>query len=585
MNNNINDDTVLGRGAYGKVIKHWSRTLQKHVARKVFTRKRDFDAELRWFTVVSAKRTSRYSNSIVLLYNSFCDARKFYMDLELGASTLFDVAFNRDRRPAKCLQLQTAADVRSVVVDCIRGLTFLHETVGIVHCDIKPQNMLRFDNGTVKICDLGMCAFVGERVSFGTIGFAAPELYFDSEAIDNCGKCDVFSLGVSLFEVFEGQQPTRIPKVMMQQYNQWNEEADPQRQAARLDALKTSGVAFYENAFRVAIPSGANVSAIGYGVSHLVADMCTIYVAQRPSSSQCLARLRLLEQVEKNLDEQHRTRASTAALPSGGTAAAGAAFRAAQSPPTAADIDVLSASSANNAQEPMEFLVPFPPPPIIRPAVVIIPAIASQLNTPVVALASPPAPARPTPTPAALPTDGGGGSDILLNLAQDVGIPNESALARIPTPIVATLAGVSVGVSAEIEAVAAAAASTTASAEADEVEVTEEDREMIGKLAKAARKWINIEKRPVDSAFHNVRSEEEKAFLARMQKCGERGKINNLATALLKLLFTNTELSACRQRIFELLVGRKRDWWRSAPSVKRARESQQLSQSPQQQQQ
>jgi hypothetical protein len=115
--------------------------------------------------------------------------------------------------------------------------------------------------------------------------------------------------------------------------------------------------------------------------------------------------------------------------------------------------------------------------------------------------------------------------------------------------------------------------------------VTEEDREMIGKLAKAARKWINIEKRPVDSAFHNVRSEEEKAFLARMQKCGERGKINNLATALLKLLFTNTELSACRQRIFELLVGRKRDWWRSAPSVKRARESQQLSQSPQQQQQ
>jgi serine/threonine protein kinase len=570
MNNN--NDTLLGRGAFGKVVRHWSTTLQKHVARKVFTRKCDFDSELRWFTVVSAKRTSRYSNTVVMLYTSFCDSRKFYMDLELGAGTLYDVAFNRDRRPSKCPQLSTSVDVRNVVVECIRGLTFLHETVGIVHCDIKPQNILRLDNGAIKICDLGMCAYVGERVNFGTIGFAAPELYFDSDGTDDGGKCDVFSLGVCLFEVFEGQQPTRISKVMMQQYNQWNEEVDLERQAARLDVLKTSGNGFYRSAFRVAIPSGANVAAIGYGVSHLVADMCTIYVAQRPSSTQCLARLRLLEQVEKNLDEQHRTRASTAASTSGGTAAVGAAFRAAQSPPPSVmEIDLLSASSANNVRQPNEFLAPLPPPQIIRPAVLIIPAVASQLNTPVVALASPPTPVHPRPV---LPT--GSDSDILLNIAEAIGIPNASVLAGIPAPVFVhnlqqhNAAVASAGASAE-----ASQASLLSSEEA--TAVTEDERKMIGKLAKAARDWLNVEKRPVDSVFNNLRTEEEKAFLTRMRKSGEKGKINNLATALLKKLFSDLELSTCRQRIFELLVERKREWWRSAQPVKRAREGQQPS--------
>lgn len=91
----------------------------------------------------------------------------------------------------------------------VSGLSYLH-SCGIVHQDIKPSNLLLFDDSTVKISDFGIGhRFQSADTVVGTPAYQAPEvfgndedeeeLFDDDEPLDPC-KEDVWSLGVSLFQ-------------------------------------------------------------------------------------------------------------------------------------------------------------------------------------------------------------------------------------------------------------------------------------------------------------------------------------------------------------------------------------------------
>jgi serine/threonine-protein kinase 11 len=77
----------------------------------------------------------------------------------------------------------------------------------MVHKDIKPSNLLLFENGVVKIADFGVGhSFASAETVIGTPLYQAPEFLSDDIGFDPA-KEDVWSLGVTLFESLFGRLP------------------------------------------------------------------------------------------------------------------------------------------------------------------------------------------------------------------------------------------------------------------------------------------------------------------------------------------------------------------------------------------
>lgn len=93
-----------------------------------------------------------------------------------------------------------------ILLGTARGILYLHEEcrAHIIHCDIKPQNILLGDNYCAKISDFGISKLLGVEqtrtftLARGTMGYMAPE-WQKSTAVSV--KVDVYSFGVVLLEV------------------------------------------------------------------------------------------------------------------------------------------------------------------------------------------------------------------------------------------------------------------------------------------------------------------------------------------------------------------------------------------------
>uniref|UniRef100_M8BKQ6 Receptor-like serine/threonine-protein kinase n=1 Tax=Aegilops tauschii TaxID=37682 RepID=M8BKQ6_AEGTA len=98
-----------------------------------------------------------------------------------------------------------------VALGMARGLAYLHEKCRecIIHCDIKPENILLDDELGAKLADFGMAKLVGHDFSRvlttmrGTLGYLAPEWLAGSPVT---AKADVYSFGLVLFELVSGRR-------------------------------------------------------------------------------------------------------------------------------------------------------------------------------------------------------------------------------------------------------------------------------------------------------------------------------------------------------------------------------------------
>ncbi|XP_062181346.1 G-type lectin S-receptor-like serine/threonine-protein kinase At2g19130 [Phragmites australis] len=98
-----------------------------------------------------------------------------------------------------------------IAVGVAKGLAYLHDKCRdcIIHCDVKPENILLDADFAPKVADFGLAKLVGRDFSRvlttmrGTIGYLAPE-WISGEAIT--AKADVFSYGMMLFEIVSGRR-------------------------------------------------------------------------------------------------------------------------------------------------------------------------------------------------------------------------------------------------------------------------------------------------------------------------------------------------------------------------------------------
>lgn len=103
------------------------------------------------------------------------------------------------------------AGALAIAADVCRALAFAGER-GIVHRDVKPENVLFAADGRAKLTDLGISRFAGETESpdgdsgfIGTPAYMAPEQMLDPAAVD--GRADLYALGVMLHEMLTGSRP------------------------------------------------------------------------------------------------------------------------------------------------------------------------------------------------------------------------------------------------------------------------------------------------------------------------------------------------------------------------------------------
>ncbi len=165
----------LGRGAWGVVWSAYHETLGRHVAVKQLPRHLVADQEVRRRFRSEAKLIASLSNPHVVQVFDFIE----HEDLCILVMERLDGGTLDDRFSARGISWPEACG--SVLAACV-GLDHAHAR-GVLHRDIKPQNLLFDSSGALKVTDFGIAKVLGATTTvatavgqvMGTPAYIAPE--------------------------------------------------------------------------------------------------------------------------------------------------------------------------------------------------------------------------------------------------------------------------------------------------------------------------------------------------------------------------------------------------------------------------
>lgn len=192
---------VVGRGSYGIVYRAWDTRLERLVALKLFHGAANPD------TVIQEGRMLarvRHENVVTVYGADVIDGvAGIWMELVHG-ETLDRIIRKSGALPAK--------EAASVGADIAMALGAVH-AAGLLHCDVKAQNVVRETSGRVVLMDLGASRLVPELRDMdqqisdvaGTPRYMAPEL-FASGAMPT-KESDIYSLGILIYYLLTAQFP------------------------------------------------------------------------------------------------------------------------------------------------------------------------------------------------------------------------------------------------------------------------------------------------------------------------------------------------------------------------------------------
>ncbi|KAJ9554112.1 hypothetical protein OSB04_018157 [Centaurea solstitialis] len=190
----------LGRGSFGIVYKGVIDGSNKAIAVKRLKEELAQEGEREFQTEMKVIGRTHHRN-LVRLLGYCCEGPERLLVMEyMTKGSLADILF-------KCKESKPCWEERiRMAVDIARGIQYLHEeceTV-IIHCDIKPQNILMDEYGRAKISDFGLAKLLerDQTKTFtfirGTRGYVAPEWH---KKLPVTVKVDVYSFGIVLLEI------------------------------------------------------------------------------------------------------------------------------------------------------------------------------------------------------------------------------------------------------------------------------------------------------------------------------------------------------------------------------------------------
>ena len=202
-------DAPLARGGMSTVYAGTDLRLDRRVAVKVMAPALAHDPSFSERFVREARSAARLSHAnVVAVFDQGAEdtraGRVVFLVMELvRGSTLRDVLRERGRlRPDEAV---------SVLEPVLAALAAAHRA-GIVHRDVKPENVLLSADGTVKVVDFGLARAVAAPSSstqagvvLGTVAYVAPEQVSRGGAD---ARTDVYSAGIMLYELLTGARRT-----------------------------------------------------------------------------------------------------------------------------------------------------------------------------------------------------------------------------------------------------------------------------------------------------------------------------------------------------------------------------------------
>lgn len=194
----------LGSGGMANVYKAMDLNLQREVAVKILRTDLIEDPNFRARFLQEARSAANLTHpNIVTIYDFGHDSGQFFIIMEyVEGNDLKTVIRSQGQQ-----SVQQAVDL---MIQIGQGVGYAHRA-GLVHCDLKPQNILVSPDGRVKITDFGISRALAsitpeERAD---VVWGSPKYFSPEQAAGNAPSpaSDVYALGIILFELLTGELP------------------------------------------------------------------------------------------------------------------------------------------------------------------------------------------------------------------------------------------------------------------------------------------------------------------------------------------------------------------------------------------
>lgn len=207
---------MIGEGQNGSVFRALQKSLNREVALKILSADVSADPDALNRFQREARATAKLNHpNVVQGIDVGCDQGLHYFAMELvdggSAKKLLESGEGA---------LEESAALR-IILEAAEGLKAAH-TAGLLHRDLKPDNILLTQDGHAKLADLGISQNIGRGQGGGNEFWASPP-YVAPEVIkgmETDARSDIYSLGATLFELLCGQPPfvADTPEQVMQMH-------------------------------------------------------------------------------------------------------------------------------------------------------------------------------------------------------------------------------------------------------------------------------------------------------------------------------------------------------------------------------